>query len=75
MTLGWPKSNSGHGTEEKNINSYSNNQACQSNLELSQVLAVFRSLTFTVIALLKAVNKLYRKVEQLKYSQNLELGI
>ena len=62
MTLGWPQSNSGHGTEEKNINSHSNNQACQSNLELSQVLAVFRSLTFTVIELLRvtsAVNKLY----------------
>jgi len=53
MTLGWRQSHPRHGNEEESVNSHRNNQACQSNLLLSQVLAVFRSLTFTAIALLK----------------------
>jgi len=53
MTLGWPQSHPRHSNEEKSVNSQRNTQASQSNLELSQVLAVFRSSTFTAIVLLK----------------------
>jgi hypothetical protein len=53
MTLGWPQSHPRHGNEEKSVTSHRYSRARQSTLELSEVPAVFRSLTFIAIAFLK----------------------